>query len=61
MYYKETQYGFEWGAAKIKRITQDEIRGYVIIGLETPKYLGHDCIEIYITKTGKVKVSKLKK
>ena len=61
LHFKNTEYGFEWGAAKITRIAQDEDTGRVVIGLETPKYKGHDNIQIYVSKTGKVKVHKLEK
>jgi hypothetical protein len=56
MHYKETQYGFEYGAARIQRICSDEKKGWVTIGVETPKYKGHDTIQVYITRTGKVRI-----
>ena len=56
MHYKETAYGFEYGAAKIQRFHSDAKKGYVYIGLETPKYIGADRIQIYVTKTGKVRI-----
>ena len=52
MHYKETEYGFEYGAAEILRCFGDEKKGWVVIEVRTPKYpLG---IQIYVTKTGKV-------
>jgi len=57
MHYKETEYGFEYGAAKISRLFSDEEKGWVTLSLETPKYPGHKAIQIYITKTGKVRIS----
>jgi len=52
MHYKETHYGFEWGNAKVTRICSDERKGCVTIGIKTDK---HD-IEVYVTKTGKVRI-----
>ena len=54
MHYKETKYGFEYGAAKITRMFSDEKAGWVTIGIETNKY-PHG-IQIYVTKTGKVRI-----
>ena len=54
--HKETQYGFEWGSASISRFFSDTKKGWVTIGIETPKYKGHNNIQIYVTKTGKVRV-----
>lgn len=56
MHFKETQYGFEWGNAKITRLFSDEKKGWVIFGLESDKYKGNEGIQIYITKTGKVRI-----
>jgi len=52
MNYRETEYGFEWGSAKITRVFSDEKKGWVTLRIETPK----EDIQIYITKTGKVRV-----
>lgn len=54
MHYKETEYGFEWGAATIERFFSDEKKGWVTLGLKTKKY--PEGIQIYITKTGKVRI-----
>jgi hypothetical protein len=54
MHYKETEYGFEWGAAKIERCFSDDKKGWVTLLLKTPK----DELQIYVTKTGKVRVHK---
>ena len=37
-HYKETQYGFEYGSAKVSRLFSDEKKGWVTIGVTTPKY-----------------------
>lgn len=51
-HFKETKYGFEYGAVEIERHMSDEKRGWVIIGLKTPK-----CdYDVYVTKTGKVRI-----
>jgi hypothetical protein len=47
-----TQYGFQWGAAKIERACSDDKKGWVCMLLETPKTK----LQIYVTKTGKVRV-----
>lgn len=51
--YEETSYGFKWGGAEVERITSDDKRGWVIIGVKTPKHR----VEVYVTKTGHVRVS----
>jgi len=53
-HYKETQYGFEYGSAKVSRLFSDEKKGWVTIGVTTPKY-PHG-IQVYVTKTGKVRI-----
>lgn len=53
---KITQYGFEWGSAKIERHISDEKKGWIVMGLETPKYKGDKALQIYVTKTGKVRI-----
>ena len=54
IHFKETAWGFEFGVAKVNRLISDEKKGWVIIGLKTPKY--KNGIEIYVTKTGKVRI-----
>lgn len=56
MHYKETIYGFEYGDAKVSRMISDKKKGYVILGLESSKYTGNDVIQIYVTKTGKIRI-----
>lgn len=51
-HYKETIHGFEYGAAKINRMCSDEKKGWVSISVSTPR----DQVQIYVTKTGKVRV-----
>lgn len=52
MHYQETTYGFEWGAASVDRLFSDDKKGWVTVGITTPK--AH--VQIYVTKTGKVRV-----
>lgn len=56
MHCKETKYGFEYGDAKVSRFFSDEKKGWIIVGIETSKYPGEGAIQIYVTKTGKVRI-----
>jgi len=56
IHYKEIEYGFEYGSAKITRLFSDTKKKWITLGLETPKYKGNKGIQIYITKTGKVRI-----
>lgn len=49
---QETSFGFEFGAASITRICSDAKAGWVLMLLRTPKRE----LEIYVTKTGKIRV-----
>jgi len=50
--YKETQYGFEYGAATLERKCSDDKKGWVCLGIETPRAT----LSVYVTKTGKVRI-----
>jgi hypothetical protein len=52
MHFSNCQYGFEYGAAKITRLFSDEKAGWVTLEVSTPK----QNIQIYVTKTGKIRV-----
>ena len=54
IHFEETTYGFEYGAANITRFFCDEKKGWVVIGLKTPRAQRE--MQIYVTKTGKVRV-----
>lgn len=56
MHYAETQYGFDWGAAKITRCFSDKKKGWVTLLLETPKHAEGKALQIYVTKSGKVRI-----
>jgi len=51
-----TEYGFEFGPAKVNRLLCDEKKGWVVLSIETPKYPAGREIQIYVTKTGKVRI-----
>lgn len=56
LHYAETQYGFQYGAAHVTRLFSDEKQGWVTLGLETKQYIGQNVIQIYVTKSGKVRI-----
>lgn len=64
MHFKEIKYGFEYGSCAITRITSDEKKGWITLGLKTQKYqvgspITNETIptmQIYVTKTGKVRI-----
>jgi len=53
-----TDYGFEWGPVEVSRGFDDEKKGWVTLILTTKKY-PHG-IQVYVTKTGKVRVHSAK-
>ena len=55
MNYKETKYGFEWGAATIERCFSDETKSWVTLLIKTNRH-PHG-IQVYVTKTGKVRIT----
>jgi hypothetical protein len=56
IHYRETQYGFEYGAAIVTRLCSEPKTGRVTICIETPKHSGHDGLQVSVTKTGKVRI-----
>ena len=54
IHYKETEYGFEYGSAEVTRMFSDAKKGWVTLGIQTPKH--KNPIQIYVTKTGKVRI-----
>ena len=50
--YEELKYGFQYGAAKVTRLFSDKKKGWVTLGIETPK----QTIQVYVTKTGKIRI-----
>lgn len=54
--YSELPYGFQYGDAIIERFFSDDKKGWITLGLKTSKYSNHNHIQIYVTKTGKVRI-----
>jgi len=52
IYFDDLQYGFKYGAAEVTRLVSDEKRGYVVIGIKTPRRE----LQVYVTKTGLVRI-----
>lgn len=53
---ERTDHGIKWGSAEIECFFDDDDKKWVTWGLKTPKYQGNKAIQIYVTKTGKVRV-----
>ena len=56
MNYSETRYGFTYGPVTIERCISDEKKGCVVLRLQTDKHRYGNDIQIYATRTGKVRV-----
>lgn len=56
MRYQETKFGFCWGAVEVSRGFSDKQKGWVTLLLDTPKHKGHESIQVYCTKTGKIRI-----
>lgn len=57
MNFGETRFGFDYGSARVERITSDEKRGWVYIqvyGMRGAKVQSD--IQVYVTKGGKIRV-----
>lgn len=52
--FKNTQFGFNYGGACVTRAFSDSRRGWVTLMLTTKKH--PNGIQIYVTKTGKVRI-----
>ena len=52
----QTSYGFSYGDALVERWHKDDKKEWVVIGLMTSKYAKEKHIQIYVTKTGKVRI-----
>lgn len=50
--FEMTPFGFNYGAAEITRTCSDDKKGWVMLIVRTPK----QDLQIYVTKTGKVRV-----
>jgi hypothetical protein len=47
-----TDYGFRFGAATVTRMCHDDGKGWVVLGIKTPK----QDLQVYVTRTGKIRV-----
>jgi hypothetical protein len=54
MNFKQKDYGFKWGSIDVERLISDEEKGWVTLGIKSNK----TSLQIYATKTGKVRVYK---
>ena len=48
-----------WGPVRVERTASDEVKGWVVITIHTAmhgKHSKYPAIQIYITKTGKVRI-----
>jgi hypothetical protein len=52
MNFKQLQYGFEWGGMTVCRISSELSKGWVVLQVSSAK----TNIEIYCTKTGKIRI-----
>ena len=53
---KVKEFGIQWGAATLNCLFSDKNTQSVTFGLYTHKREGNDMIQIYVTKTGKVRI-----
>jgi hypothetical protein len=53
IHYKETPYGFEWGALKVNRLFSDATQKWVTLGIDMPK---DQKIQVYVTEHGEVRI-----
>jgi hypothetical protein len=56
IHYEETDFGFRYGAAHVERMMSDEKKGWVTISIRTPKRPHGKEIQVYVTRTGKVRI-----
>lgn len=54
IHYAENAFGFDYGAAEVQRVCSDAAKGWVVLSIHTPK----SRLQVYVTKTGKVRVYK---
>ena len=50
--FMESLWGFHWGSVTIERLFSSEKKGWVTLGISTPKAQ----LQVYVTKTGKVRI-----
>jgi hypothetical protein len=52
IHYRESEFGFEYGSARVTRLASDEKTGAVVIRVASPK----SWVDVYVTRTGKIRV-----
>jgi hypothetical protein len=52
--FRPLKFGFQFGSISVTRLSTEEEKGCVVIGIKSPK----TDIQIYATKTGKIRVYK---
>ena len=55
IYFEDTRYGFIYGGMTVERLCSDKREGWVVLGVATKKYPKWK-LQIYVTKTGKVRI-----
>ena len=55
VHFENTQYGFIYGGATVERLCSDVDKGWVVMSLVTKKYPAN-VLQIYVTKTGKIRI-----
>ena len=53
---EKTDFGFKFGPALVERRASDDVKGWVYIGVHSQK--PPECVDVYVTKTGKTRVYK---
>lgn len=56
MNFENDEFSLTYGPAKVERFRHDDKEGWSMLFLETPKYNDNKRIQIYVTKTGKVRI-----
>ena len=55
VHYRETPFGFEYGAAVVERALSDEKAGWAILALTT-QLMEHGPMQLHVSKEGKVRI-----
>ena len=45
-------HGFQFGPANVSAVCRDDKKGWVVVGVQTPKH----AVQVYVTKTGRARV-----
>ncbi len=52
IHFQNTEFGFNWGAARVIRAFSDKKKEWVTLLIATPQ----EELQVYVTKTGKVRI-----